>query len=309
VVAKADTLRIDFEHPGGWNVATYQVPLKPAAVPTPPTVRLIADLHFPALNLVLSKIVNDGKGWQYAARAHGHLANIRLTRPNGAVDGEPVSEEALLAMPIADVRTVSADVILDQPLPDDKKAHPATAATPATAPSSPTVVARLQATYAGGEFVYCIDWADNAKADVQELGWSFQLPAAQSRFSWHRKAYWSYYPETHIGRPDGTALPDSADVRPSHITRPDAFDFNSTKYDCDWASLTDAGGTGLLVRFRPDQRQHVRGDFGSGGTYRLVVNRQCSPPRDFSSDCVRDYFMDLRKGDHVEGRFAIGSTP
>lgn len=306
--AAADTLRVDFQHPGGWNVVTYQVPLKPAAAPVPPAVHPIADLHFPALNLVLSKIVNDGKGWQEAVRSHGHLADIRLTRPDGSIDGVAVSEEALLAMPIADVRTVNADVVLDHPLPEDKKPGAATAPSVATAPTAVKVIARVQATYAGGEFSYRIDWADNAKAEIQELGWYFQLPAEQSRFSWHRKAYWSYYPETHIGRSEGTALPDTADVRPSHITRPDAFDFNSTKYDCDWASLTDAANTGLLVRFSSDQRHHVRGDFGPAGTYRLIVNRQSSPPRDFSSDCVRDYFLDLRRGDHLEGRFTIGTT-
>jgi len=31
----------------------------------------------------------------------------------------------------------------------------------------------------------------------------------------------------------GTATPDSADVDVTQITRPDAFDFNSTKYNCD----------------------------------------------------------------------------
>ncbi len=168
------------------------------------------------------------------------------------------------------------------------------------------VVGRLHAEYAGGLFTYRIEWTGE-KADIQELGWVVEMPHEFDRFSWKRQALWSVYPEDHIGRPTGTARPDSADVHLTNISRPDAFDFNSTKYNCDWATLTDAKGHGLRLEFAADQRHHVRGGFGENGRFALVVNKQCSPPRDISTSTVTDLYLVLEPGDHVEGSFWVGS--
>ena len=96
---------------------------------------------------------------------------------------------------------------------------------------------------------------------IQELGWAFELPTKYDHFSWNRQAYWSWYPETHVGRPAGTATPDSADQDVTKLTRPDAFDFNSTKYYCNFAKLTDSAGNGVGVNFSSDDRENCRGDF------------------------------------------------
>ena len=134
----------------------------------------------------------------------------------------------------------------------------------------------------------------------------FHQPAAIDHFRWHRKAYWSYYPPDHIGRPSGTATPDSADVDVTKITRPDAFDFNSTKYDCDWASLADSSGQGIAATFSPDARQQCLAGTASDGGRELVVNKYCCPPRDISSNIVEDLYFTLEKGKTVEGSFVIG---
>ncbi len=168
-----------------------------------------------------------------------------------------------------------------------------------------TVVGKVRAEYADGRFTYRIDWTGE-KADIQELGWAFEMPGECNRFSWDRKALWSVYPDDHIGRPRGTALPDSADVRITNYDRLDAFDFNSTKYDCNWASLTNKDGNGLLATFEPERRHHCKGGFGADGAYQLVVNKQCSPPRDLSTHAVPDLYLELKPGDHVEGSFSIG---
>ncbi|MDI6828142.1 MAG: hypothetical protein QME62_06645 [Armatimonadota bacterium] len=144
------------------------------------------------------------------------------------------------------------------------------------------------------------------KADIQELGWTFEMPNEYNRFSWKRQALWPVYPKTHIGRPTGTALPDSASVHLTNITRPDAFDFNSTKYNCNWASLTNSQGKGTKVEFAPNQLHHCKGGFGENGTYQLIVNKQCSPPKDISSNVVPDFYLELSKGDVIEGSFWIG---
>jgi hypothetical protein len=168
-----------------------------------------------------------------------------------------------------------------------------------------SVVGKVHAEYAGGKFSYKIDWTGD-KADIQELGWAFEMPKEFDRFSWDRESLWSVYPEDHIGRPHGTALPDSANVHITNWDRPDAFDFNSTKYDCNWASLTDKAGHGLLAVFEPDQRHQCKGGFGENGAYQLIVNKQCSPPRDISSNTVNDLYLELKQGDSVEGSFRVG---
>src|SRR5207302_4864233 len=86
-----------------------------------------------------------------------------------------------------------------------------------------------------------------------------------------------------------------------------AFDFNSTKYDCNWASLTTTAGAGLMVRFDPSQRFHCRGGGGNGGNYLLYVNQQVSLPNDFTTQVVPDLILTLSSGNVLQGSFRVGS--
>jgi beta-galactosidase len=267
----ADALRVDFNHPGGWNVVSYQFELaKPMPLPAM-SARLPDGLAFPRFNLVVSEGSSDSEKLRKSKHSYGQLINVMQ---------EPADKL------LGDVHSMEADVVLD------------------TNPSK--VIGHVKATFDSGKLGYRIDWM-GPKADIQELGWIFEMPKSFDHFSWKRQAVWSVYPQTHIGRPAGTALPDTADVHISNVTRPDAFDFNSTKYRCDWASLTDASGHGLEVEFAAADRHQVRGGLGSGGAYQLVVNKQSSPPRDLSSNVVPDFYMNLSQGDIVEGGFRVGS--
>lgn len=168
------------------------------------------------------------------------------------------------------------------------------------------IVGHVRADVIDGRFSYRVNWTGQ-KAEIQELGWVFELPGSAERFSWHRRAYWSWYPDTHIGRPSGTATPESADADVTKVSRPDAFDFNSTKYDCDWATLTDGAGKGLGVRFAPEARGHCRAGTTESGARRLIVNRLCCPPRDLSTGVVPDLYFTLEKGAQASGGFAVGA--
>jgi hypothetical protein len=163
----------------------------------------------------------------------------------------------------------------------------------------------VHAEFADNLFKYRIDWTGE-KADIQELGWTFTMPKTADHFSWHRQADYSYYPDTYIGRSEGTATPDSADVHITNITRPDAFDFDSTKYHCDWATLTDKAGHGLRIDCDPGDRQQIKAGI-KPDSYQLIVNKQCSPPRDISSPAVEDFYLMLNPGDSVEGSFTVRS--
>jgi beta-galactosidase/beta-glucuronidase len=277
-LAKADAIRLDFVHPDGRNIVSHQF-----ALTEQPTVSGIASalptgLTFPRFNLVANRTENDNAEWRRITRFHGSLSNIKT---------EPASSRDLYTRPLAELRSVEADVVLD-----NKPAE---------------VLAHLRATCQNNQFAYHLGWTGN-KSDIQELGWILTMSPRFDHFSWKRQALWSVYPDDHIGRPQGMALPDSASVHILNWSRPDAFDFNSTKYNCDWASLTDAQGRGLRVEFAPGQQQQCRGGFGGNGAYTLIVNKQTSPPQDISSREVPDLYLTLSSGDQVEGVFRLGSN-
>lgn len=298
LLSKADTLRIDFDHPQGWNVVSAQFALsRPKAVQAM-DAKLPDGLLFPELNLVAKSTVHDAATWLRIHRYRARMNNIKIA---------PVGPPTELQTPLRDGCTLDADIVFGETstLPDCKP-EPGNNAK-LDAPELEKPVGHIHAEFVNGEFSYKIDWT-GAKADIEELGWIFDMPKDFDRFSWKREALWSVYPDKHIGRPEGTALPDSANVHLTDITRPDAFDFNSTKYHCDWATLTDAKGQGLRVEFDPKDRHQVRGGFGQNGTYELIVNKQCSPPSDISSNCVPDLYLSLSAGDKIEGSFKVGSN-
>ena len=272
-LAKADALQVEFIHPNGNNIVGHRFILKE----TPPTSVLnpvLPDsLPIPQFNLITRVTQRDPLAWREVKRFPVHLANVVM---------EPAS-----ATTLAQLKQLTADVLSG---------------------TNSQVVGKLHAQYANGEFSYRFEWTGH-NADVQELGWAFDLPANCDHFSWDRAARWTVYPAYHIGRPTGTATPDSMNVPLTRMDRADAFDFNSTKYDCNWASLTTRTGTGLRVEFDPQQRFHCRGGVGNGGNgYVLFVNQQVSPPDDISKNVVSDFYMTLKAGETIEGRFRVGSN-
>ena len=281
-LAAADTLRIDFDHPDGWNVLTCRLVLKPT-LHSPPEIKPVQGVRFPRFNLLTGKNVENEvvKGWHHLEGKTGELVNLKVQMADGSA--ADMSTDRLAATPLTQVRSLDADVVLK----------------PGAAQ-----VGHVQAECSGGKMSYRFTWT-GAKSDIFELGWIFSAPKGLERFSWDRRAVWSWYPPDHIGRPAGSATPASADVELTRVDRPDAFDFNSTKFDCNWASLTDAQGRGLCLAFSPEQRQHVRGAINADGTCGLVVNRCYSPPRDISSRVVQDLYTVLKPGDQVTGSFQL----
>lgn len=278
-LAAADTLRLEFDHPGGWNVATYLFPLK--SIPHPaPQVRAIDGVTFPTFNLVVGQVVPDDKGWRHLVKDIGELVNLKVSTGGEAT---AMDAAALSALPLAAVRSLDSDVRLQ---------------------GGSNIVGQVHAEYSGGQFNWHFVWTAG-KTNASELGWIFHLPKGIDHFSWDRHARWSYYPKDHIGRPDGTATPDSAMVDVTKVDRPDAFDFNSTKFYCNWASLTGSRDRGICVEFPADQREDVRGGVEPDGSCDLIVDRCYSPPNDISTAVVPDLYTDLKKGDQVAAEFTV----
>jgi beta-galactosidase len=268
-LAKADALRIDFTHPDGRHIVGHQFKLKEVTTASQLDPAPPEGMAFPAFNLITRKTERDPQVWRKVTRYPAKLENIKM---------EP-------AGPLTAKQKLSGDI----------------AGGPEGKP-----VGKLTAEYVDNRLSYRIEWTGE-KAEVQELGWAFQLPAGFDHFSWDRQSRWTVYPEKHIGRPTGTATPDSMNVPYTRMDRPDAYDFNSSKYDCNSASLTDGSGRGLRVEFDEKQRFHCRGGVAEDKSSVLFVNQQVSPPDDLSTNVVRDLYMTLNPGDIIEGSFRLGS--
>ena len=118
---------------------------------------------------------------------------------------------------------------------------------------------------------YAFTATENGRCDARQIGVVFTLPNQCRTLSWRRKAFWSSYPDDHIGRAVGTAAAFAADVPLSGLLGPKVppkwswsldgneqgtNDFRSTKMNVLEASLYSAGGNGLRVL--SDGSQHVR---------------------------------------------------
>jgi hypothetical protein len=318
----ADAMRVEFDHADGSYIVTYDLPLRQTQ-PSVSPASSPANVRFPAFNMTVMSNYKNRINWRYCQRWPVLLNNIRIKAKSGDEWTTVTDEAALRAMPLANVHAVEAGLAYAE---QSQTADLATSRYYAIGDKLLTSVlvlerditftnkpqaqisGHLRAEIAGADFKYEVAWNDK-KADIQELGWIFNMPLTSDHFSWDRRGYWSYYPDDHVGRLHGTATPDSAKgVHVSLAPRPDAFDFNSTKYNCNWATLTDASGKGLRVNFASDDMQHCRAGQGFDGSNLLFVNQQCSPPRDISSSVVPDYYLTLDRGNKVSSHFGISGA-
>ena len=165
---------------------------------------------------------------------------------------------------------------------------------------------------------------NGAEARPREIGLMFDVPATENILHWKHQTQWSYYPEGHIGRPEGTApaFRDAA-AWPKAIwgqtppwpweldaTAEGTNDFRSSKYNILWASLTNAEDQGLRVD--SDGQQTVRAwvdrdrirllvsDFSNGGSEPFLLHTHWTQEQ-----------KTLHKGDVISGtvRLTINSEP
>jgi hypothetical protein len=122
-----------------------------------------------------------------------------------------------------------------------------------------------------------------AEARVREVGLLFDAPATANVLHWKHNTQWSWYPEGHIGRPEGSApaFRDAAAWAPAvwgqtppwpwelDATAEGTNDFRSSKFNILWASLTNAEDQGLRVD--SDGRQTARA-WVDGDRVRLLVS-------------------------------------
>jgi autotransporter-associated beta strand protein len=269
----ADTLQVDFMHPDGRDIVAHQWTLTNTVAPFQFLTNLPVGLPIPTFNLITRQEVSDPGLWTKTVRYPASLSSVALTPPN--------------ATNLAQLQALSATVI--------------------GGTTGTQVLGQVQAGYTNNQFSYTLTWSGSSW-EVQEVGWTFQMPSTCDHFSWNRAAPWTVYPWYAIGRAAGTATPDSTNVDITRVDIPNAFDFNSTKYDCNWACLTTTAGAGLMAQFNPAQRFQCRAGGGNGGSYVLYVNQVVSLPNDFTSSVVPDLLLTLNSGNILQGSFVIGSA-
>lgn len=119
---------------------------------------------------------------------------------------------------------------------------------------------------------------------AREIGLSLNLPIANNKLSWVRKAEWNYYPNTEIGRPRGTALAFGAPnvVPPTAPYSQDqtplgSNDFRSAKRHFEWAELgqgseEEDGAATPLLQAISDGSQTFRAMIDSDHTSAYILD-------------------------------------
>ncbi len=122
------------------------------------------------------------------------------------------------------------------------------------------------------QIAYDATWTGDRPFNVFTYG--IQIPVAPEldELFWQRQAFWSDYPDSHIGRPTGTAPalgdPRFAQARQTYSTGPKPWpwsqdlvagvtrDFRSTKFNLITGGLRADSGAGILILAQP--RQHLQ---------------------------------------------------
>ncbi|MEO1237498.1 MAG: hypothetical protein AAFX76_11985, partial [Planctomycetota bacterium] len=198
---------------------------------------------------------------------------------------------------------------------------------------------RYRFTADGGMTVgYEVKWEDSLPIDVFDAGLKIALPEAMEVLTWEREAFWSIYPDNHIGRPSGRTLatgdprwaearaswtepephteageprpwPWSQDIVFEGVTR----DFRSTKSNVRRATLTaDDGGPGLAV-LSDGKSQHLRIDPADGSYWMHVNPFWCGGAEFHQAKSIRGPVMVTEPGlvlkDQVEWVLLPGRQP
>ena len=138
-----------------------------------------------------------------------------------------------------------------------------------------------------------VNWVLNwsaANAGLWEEGLKFALPAAMTRLSWQREAFFTDYPAGHLGEPAGTA-------RAGEVL------FRASKRGLRWLTLTDDGGTGIAL-LPGDDPVVGRADTAANQTL-LFASRELAADYGLTRQWVTDHNVHAIKGKSLAGSFTL----
>jgi len=138
--------------------------------------------------------------------------------------------------------------------------------------------------HVGGNGTMSIDYQfkTNIEIHARQIGIVLYVPRSCDTLRWKRKAFWSVYPDDHIGRPEGEAKAfrgadfPTVDIRTAppwpwslDSNALGTRDFRATRRGIVWASLTDSDGSGIVVRSDGSQQSRA---FVDGRRIGIVVS-------------------------------------
>lgn len=180
---------------------------------------------------------------------------------------------------------------------------------------------RFSLKFAGnGRLTVDYDFKLKSPLESMQFGVVLDLPRQCDTLSWKRKAQWSYYPDDHIGRAEGTAKASTGKPQVNILgprtkldwswsldeTEMGANDFCSMKRNVIEASLRAPDGSGLRVV--GGGTQHTR-CWLDGDRVRLLVADYANAGDGL---CMNEYvvpFRRLRAGDAVAGKVILEVLP
>lgn len=167
-----------------------------------------------------------------------------------------------------------------------------------------------------GTMVIKYDLTASGPVDPRQIGLVFSVPLENSVLGWYRKGFWSSYPDWHIGRTTGNAIPfpkgsfsiNKFGVEPENGWQLDANslgsnDFRSTKDNIYWAGLSKPGGSGIIAI---SDGKHSFRSFVSGSRVDFLV-------ADYSNGGAEIFFAShleherkpLKPGDNFKGEVTL----
>ncbi len=159
--------------------------------------------------------------------------------------------------------------------------------------------------------------------DVNPRQWGlvFTLPGKFDTIDWDRQPHWSWYPDNHIGRPQGTAKvnanaatkPTGQPTGPANKYWKDdsnelgSNDFRGTKMHINSCRMKAADGSSVIILpVANDKSQSVRA-WKDGNNMRLFVSGFVIGGSDrFFWIHYQDEYKKLKKGDVIRSEFLIG---
>jgi beta-galactosidase len=169
-----------------------------------------------------------------------------------------------------------------------------------------------------GDGSLAVSYIMTSKISISPRQWGmvFKVPGGIKNLDWYRKGFWSNYPDDHIGRTKGSAIP--FDSRAYHMESPrlepenhwsfDANelgtnDFRATRENIYWASLTSDDGAGIVVL---SEGKHAFRSFVDGESVSFLVADYSTGGGDgFFSSHYSDERRPLKEGTEITGAVTV----
>ena len=168
----------------------------------------------------------------------------------------------------------------------------------------------------GGTLFVKYNFTASMDINPRQTGLVFSLPGSVHNLNWHRKGFWTSYPDWHIGRIDGNTVPfppnvfylNQTGVRPEGEWMFDANalgcnDFRSTKSGIYWAGLTNTRAVGVIIL--SDGRQAFRSWVNGNGINFLVADYSNGGAEIFFASHLESERRPLKTGDNFAGSVTL----